>query len=97
MRSPSAILFLFSLLLLATLNDARNGPEEYWRSVMKDEPMPKALQDVLIPGSFASGDKENKKDRFKRNFDTKANLIIYRSHVMYNQKDHEFASSKLNY
>ncbi|KAI3804961.1 hypothetical protein L1987_26881 [Smallanthus sonchifolius] len=96
MRSISAILFLFSLLLLANLSDARKGPEEYWGSVMKDEPMPKALQDVLIPGSSALRDKENKKDRFTRNFDTKANLIIYRSHVMYNQKDHEIASSNFN-
>ncbi|XP_076922737.1 organ-specific protein P4-like [Bidens hawaiensis] len=95
MRSLFAVVFLFSLLLLASVNDARTGPEEYWRSVMKDEPMPKALQDVLIQDP-SNGDKENKKDRFIRNFDTKPNLIIYRSHVMYNQKDHELASSKLN-
>ncbi|KAI3804962.1 hypothetical protein L1987_26882 [Smallanthus sonchifolius] len=96
MRSLFTILCLFSVLLLASVNDARKGPEEYWQSVMKDEPMPKALQDVLIHDQSDSGDKENKKDRFTRNFDTKANLIIYRSHVMYNQKDHELASSKLN-
>ncbi|XP_024959777.1 uncharacterized protein LOC112500511 [Cynara cardunculus var. scolymus] len=75
------------------MNDARKGPEEYWRSIMKDEPMPKAIQDVL---SEDSTDKENNRDRFTRDFDTKPNLIIYHSHVMYNQKDHELASSKIN-
>ncbi|KAL8264560.1 hypothetical protein R6Q59_022690 [Mikania micrantha] len=63
---------------------------------MKDEPMPKALQDVLIRDSVAITDIVNKKDLFTRNFDTKPNLIIYHSHVMYNQKDHELASSKIN-
>ncbi|KAK1431170.1 hypothetical protein QVD17_14454 [Tagetes erecta] len=92
MRSLFLILFLFSLLLLASVNDARKDPEEYWRSVMKDEPMPKALEDVLIRDPSTS----NMKDRFTRNFDTKPNLIIYHSHVMYNQKGHELTSSKLN-
>ncbi|KAL8195329.1 hypothetical protein R6Q57_025732 [Mikania cordata] len=96
MRSLSTIVLLFSLLLVASFSDARKGPEDYWRSVMKNEPMPKALQDVLIRDSVASTDKVNKKDRFTRNFDTKPNLIIYHSHVMYNQKDHELASSKIN-
>ncbi|KVI01976.1 Organ specific protein [Cynara cardunculus var. scolymus] len=93
MKSLSTFVFLFSLVLLARMNDARKGPEEYWRSIMKDEPMPKAIQDVL---SEDSTDKENNRDRFTRDFDTKPNLIIYHSHVMYNQKDHELASSKIN-
>ncbi|KAL7584883.1 BURP domain-containing protein 17 [Lactuca sativa] len=93
MRSLSTGLFFFSLILLASLHDAREGPKEYWRSVMKDEPMPKAIQDVLIQDSARSN---NNKDRFTRNFDTKPNLIIYHSHVIYNQKDHELASSKMN-
>lgn len=63
---------------------------------MKDEPMPKAIQDVLIPYSSGLGDKEDMKHRFTRDFDTKPNLIIYQSHVIYIQKDHELASSKLN-
>ncbi|MFS7920794.1 putative organ specific protein [Helianthus anomalus] len=72
------------------------GPEEYWKSVMKDEPMPETLQNVLVHDSSSLEDKEKKKDQFIRNFDTKPNLIIYHSHVMYNQKGHELASSKLN-
>ncbi|KAI3497322.1 hypothetical protein L1887_39848 [Cichorium endivia] len=96
MKSLSTSLFFFSLILLASLHDAREGPKEYWRSVMKDEPMPKAIQDVLMEDPNGSNDKENKKARFTRNFDTKANLIIYHSHVIYNQKGHELASSKMN-
>nr|GEU59507.1 hypothetical protein [Tanacetum cinerariifolium] len=96
MRYLSTFLFIFSLVLVAGLNDARNDPEEYWRNVMKDDPMPKTIQDALIQDSSTTSDKGNKRDRFTKNFDTKPNLIIYRSHVIYNQKDHELTSSKMN-
>ncbi|PWA81812.1 Organ specific protein [Artemisia annua] len=96
MRCLSTFFFIFSLVLFASLNDARNDPEEYWRNVMKDDPMPKTIQDALIEDSFASSDKGNKIGRFTKNFDTKPNLIIYCSHVMYNQKDHELTSSNMN-
>ncbi|PWA73420.1 Organ specific protein [Artemisia annua] len=64
MRSISVFLFLFSILLVASLNDARLGPEEYWRSVMKDDPMPKAITDFLDQHS-------SKKERFTKKFDAK--------------------------
>ena len=65
-------------------NEARSNPGEYWRSIMKDEPMPKAIQDVLPL-------EDVKKDLFVRNFDLKPNLIIYHSHVMYNENKNHIA------
>ena len=51
---------------------------------MKDEPMPKAIQDVLPL-------EDVNKDLFVRNFDLKPNLIIYHSHVMYNENKNHIA------
>ncbi|XP_060176061.1 organ-specific protein S2-like [Lycium barbarum] len=45
MKSPITLILLFSLALYA---HARKDPGEYWRAVMKDEPMPEAIQ-RLIP------------------------------------------------
>lgn len=74
-------------------NEARSSPREYWRSVMKDEPIPKTIQDVL---PLEGGLKVNK-DLFIRNFDLKPNLIIYRSHVVYSEKNHHIVSSSSSY
>ncbi|KAK1439841.1 hypothetical protein QVD17_05663 [Tagetes erecta] len=89
MKSLSTYLLLFSLLLIFGSNEARNSPREYWRSVMNDEPIPKTIQDVL---PLEDGGKVNK-DIFIRNFDLKPNLIIYRSHVVYSEKNHHIVSS----
>nr|GEU59509.1 hypothetical protein [Tanacetum cinerariifolium] len=70
MRTISVFLFLFSILLVASLNDARLGPEEHWRSIMKDDPMPKAITDFLDQSS-------SKKERFTKSFDVKPNIISY--------------------
>lgn len=70
-------------------NEARSNPREYWSSVMKDEPMPKTILEVL---PLEDGVKENK-NIFIKNFDLKPNLIIYRSHVVYSEKHHHIVSS----
>uniref|UniRef100_M1AQP3 Organ-specific protein P4 n=1 Tax=Solanum tuberosum TaxID=4113 RepID=M1AQP3_SOLTU len=44
MKSHIALILLFSLALYT---DARKDPGEYWRDVMKDEPMPKAIQHLM--------------------------------------------------
>ncbi|KAA8545957.1 hypothetical protein F0562_020592 [Nyssa sinensis] len=78
MGSISIFFVLFSLLLFANLMDARKNPEDYWKRVMKGEPMPKAIQDLVNqdPASLS-----NEKKEFKKDFDTRASAIIYHSHV----------------
>ncbi|KAF5761590.1 putative organ specific protein [Helianthus annuus] len=90
MRSFMVFLFLFSVLLNSSLYDAREGPKEYWRSVMKDEPMPKTIQDALSQDSTKSNNEVNTKDQsvggldtqpnhkmFQKDFDTKPNVMNY--------------------
>ncbi|KAF5758767.1 putative organ specific protein [Helianthus annuus] len=89
LKSLSTLITFFSLLLILSRIEARSDPREYWRSVMKDEPMPKTIQDVL---PLEDGMKVNK-DIFTRNFNLKPNLIIYRSHVVYSEKNHHIVSS----
>ncbi|KAK1423867.1 hypothetical protein QVD17_19176 [Tagetes erecta] len=89
MRSLLPFIILFSFLLIARTNEARSNPTEYWRSVMKDEPIPKTIQDVLP----LQDDLNVNKNLFIRNFDLKPNLIIYRSHVVYSEKNHHIVSS----
>ncbi|KAG2703468.1 hypothetical protein I3843_06G130100 [Carya illinoinensis] len=51
---------LFSLLLFAdSIEAARKDPGEYWVSVMKDEPMPEALQGLLPLDSSPSQPNKN--------------------------------------
>nr|GEX59260.1 hypothetical protein [Tanacetum cinerariifolium] len=89
MKSPSVFLILFSILMIVSYNEARSNPREYWRSIMKDEPMPKTIQDVLPLGDV---EKINK-NIFMKNFDLKPNLIIYHTHVVINEKNHHIVSS----
>ncbi|CAA2998968.1 Hypothetical predicted protein [Olea europaea subsp. europaea] len=66
----SSVFFLLSLVLISSVIDARKDPGEYWKSIMNGEPMPKAITDRIQDSNH-----------FMRNFDTKANVIIYHSHV----------------
>ncbi|KAK4340323.1 hypothetical protein RND71_041785 [Anisodus tanguticus] len=81
MRSLSIFFFLLSLTLLGYLSDARNGPEEYWKSKMNGDPMPKALKDLLHNQYQDFPTQKNKRDKFLRDFDMKANIIIYHNDV----------------
>ncbi|KAJ0933466.1 putative organ specific protein [Helianthus annuus] len=92
-NSLSTFIIFFSLLLIMHTNEARSNPREYWRSIMKDEPIPKPIQDVLPMEDSL----ELNKDLFVRNFDLKPNLIIYRSHVVYSEKNHHIASSSSSF
>ncbi|KAG6709548.1 hypothetical protein I3842_06G137600 [Carya illinoinensis] len=80
MKTISAFLLLFSLFLLVDLNDARKDPEDYWKSIMKDQPIPEAIKGLLrrdLP--YASDARE--KDHFLKDFDVTPNAIIYHAHV----------------
>ncbi|GJW59402.1 organ specific protein [Tanacetum coccineum] len=74
---------------IVSYNEARSNPREFWRSIMKDEPMPKTIQDVLPLGDV---EKINK-NIFMKNFDLKPNLIIYHTHVVFTEKNHHVVSS----
>ncbi|CAN4112340.1 unnamed protein product [Withania somnifera] len=79
MRSLSIFFLLLSLTLLGYVSDARNGPEDYWKSKMNGDPMPKALKDLLNE-DFPT--EKNKRDhKFLKDFDMKANIIIYHNDV----------------
>ncbi|KAF9684350.1 hypothetical protein SADUNF_Sadunf04G0109200 [Salix dunnii] len=59
------------------LSDARKEPREYyWKSVMKDEPMPEAIKDLFVEDPAGAG----KMNRFVKDFDTRQSAIIYHSH-----------------
>ncbi|KAL8238187.1 hypothetical protein R6Q59_019268 [Mikania micrantha] len=88
-KALSVFLIIFFFLLISSTNEATSSPQEYWRSIMKDEPIPKTIQDVL---PLEDGIKVNK-NTFIRNFDLKPNLIIYRSHVVYSAENHHIVSS----
>ncbi|WMV37008.1 hypothetical protein MTR67_030393 [Solanum verrucosum] len=47
MKSLFALILLISLALYASSADARRDPGEYWRIVMKNEPMPIAIQHLM--------------------------------------------------
>ncbi|KAL0454184.1 UNVERIFIED_CONTAM: hypothetical protein Slati_0757600 [Sesamum latifolium] len=56
---------------------ARNDPGAYWKSAVDGDQMPKAITDLLVHDQT---DLNTKTDGFVRDFDTKANVIIYHSH-----------------
>ncbi|KAJ4967305.1 hypothetical protein NE237_019154 [Protea cynaroides] len=47
----------FSRAFFNSLVDGRKGPEEYWKDVMKDQPMPEVILGLLpsTPGSLFKG------------------------------------------
>ncbi|PHU04491.1 hypothetical protein BC332_25313 [Capsicum chinense] len=83
MKSPIALLFLLSLALYT---DARKDPGEYWRDVMKDEPMPKAIQH-LMPRSH----KEIKTDCDKSSdFEPIPNVSSYNDDTKLKEEEKDF-------
>lgn len=64
--------------------DARKVPEEYWKSVMDEETMPKAIADLLHQNPT-----ESKTERFVRNFETKPNVIIYHTNHVHSESNIE--------
>ncbi|CAH8362990.1 unnamed protein product [Eruca vesicaria subsp. sativa] len=64
---------LFSFLLFANLSEGRSGgvAEEYWKKIMKNEPLPEPIKE-LLNNPFRTGE-----DRFVKDFKTKSIVIIY--------------------
>ncbi|XP_027163372.1 uncharacterized protein LOC113773397 isoform X3 [Coffea eugenioides] len=98
MRSCLVILLFFSVVSLVCISEAaRHGPEDYWKKIMQDEQMPKALTDLFHEDSSRSDDHHHRRHsdinvqkqpetlnmkRFLTNFDTAPNLIIYQNKVV---------------
>ncbi|MCD9643603.1 hypothetical protein HAX54_031206 [Datura stramonium] len=79
MRSLSIFfLLLLSLTLLGYV--ISDGPEEYWKRKMNGNPMPKALRDLLHE-DFPTEKNTKRNNKFLRDFDMKANIIIYHNDV----------------
>ncbi|KAK2665288.1 hypothetical protein Ddye_003862 [Dipteronia dyeriana] len=99
MKSLFAFIFLFSLLLPVKLSYGRQEPaaagNDYWKSTMKEQPMPKALFDLFqleeesAAASASSSDGATKMDdrRFlvNKDFDPQHNAILY--HSTHSHKD----------
>ncbi|KAL5562638.1 hypothetical protein UlMin_032385 [Ulmus minor] len=79
MKSIFASLALLSLLLLASTSYARKDVGDYWKNIMKDQPIPEAIKD-LFHEDEPSLPSSSKTDRFVKDFDIRPNLIIYHSH-----------------
>ncbi|KAH1122810.1 hypothetical protein J1N35_005970 [Gossypium stocksii] len=80
-------LFLFfifcSFLLCGNLNHARKEPRDYWKSVMKDQPIPKAIQGLLHQDEASAMDSEN----FVKDFDSRHSFIIYHSNLKHKEEE----------
>ncbi|XWS40331.1 hypothetical protein CRYUN_Cryun18bG0131700 [Craigia yunnanensis] len=77
MKTFFAFFIFFFLLLSANLNHARKEPGDYWKSVMKDQPMPEAIKGLLHEDPVSALDSEKKMKHFVKDFDSKKSLIIY--------------------
>lgn len=98
MKTIIAFSIFCFLLLFANLNHARKEPdgEHYWKSVMKDQPMPEAIKGLLHkdPAGTASSanlDSEKKMNHFVKDFDSKrsSTTIIYHSITQSKQQQGE--------
>ncbi|KAE8706626.1 Cytochrome c oxidase bioproteinsis protein Cmc1-like isoform 1 [Hibiscus syriacus] len=87
----SFIIFCF-LLLFVHLSHARKEPGEYWRSVMKDEPMPEAIKGLIHEDPKGSAmDSGKKMKQLVRDFDSRHSLIIYHNSPESKQQDKTYA------
>lgn len=77
------MLFTKINIQFANLSYGRKDMGDYWKSIMKDQPMPEAIRDLFhvqdVPSLSSTG--STKTDRFSRNFDVTPNVIIYHTHL----------------
>ncbi|KAF9624761.1 hypothetical protein IFM89_013842 [Coptis chinensis] len=88
MDSLISFFTLFLLILFASTINARKAPEEYWKEVMKDRPMPDAIGGLVNSNQEAlskhetkancHGDAKKKEDKsFAEDFEPRPNLSVY--------------------
>ncbi|XVE94059.1 hypothetical protein REPUB_Repub01dG0247700 [Reevesia pubescens] len=96
MKTFFAFFIFCFLLLFANLNHARKEPGEYWKSVMKDQPMPEAIKGLLHQDPASALDSDLKKMKhFVNDFDSRHNLIIYHSHPESKEEDKPYVKDNL--
>lgn len=61
------------------MNYARQEPGVYWKSIMKEEPIPEAISKLFLSDDSISG--RSKSDRFVTDFDIRHSVIIYHNHL----------------
>ncbi|XP_062093093.1 organ-specific protein P4-like [Humulus lupulus] len=93
-KSFSTFIFVCSIIVLADISDARQDVGEYWKNIMKDQPMPDAIRDLFHDQELPSLSGSIKRDRFVKDFDLRPNVIIYHSshsqpHGVMNHKRHQ--------
>ncbi|EOX97317.1 hypothetical protein QUC31_015760 [Theobroma cacao] len=79
MKTFFAVFIFCFLLLSANPNHARKEPGDYWKSVMKDQPMPEAIKGLLHQDPASALGSEKNMKHFVKDFDTKHSVIIYDS------------------
>ncbi|XP_019249002.1 PREDICTED: organ-specific protein S2-like [Nicotiana attenuata] len=81
MKSHVALILLFSLALYTNKTDARKDPGEYWRGVMKYEPMPEAIKNLMprhsVPLSKEKTDCYTSSSVGGEAFEPRPNLSVY--------------------
>ncbi|KAJ6345974.1 hypothetical protein OIU78_008600 [Salix suchowensis] len=76
MRSPFAFFILFSLLpQFSNVITARKDTGEYWRAVMKDQPMPEAIHGLIRPSTLPSVISNEKADCHTTESSKKNNFV----------------------
>uniref|UniRef100_A0A803LDT2 Uncharacterized protein n=2 Tax=Chenopodium quinoa TaxID=63459 RepID=A0A803LDT2_CHEQI len=74
------------LLLFSNEIGARNSPEDYWKKVMKDQPIPEAINGIIDQKMANASEKNSLWSHFKRDFDVTSNVIIYHPHQVNNHR-----------
>ncbi|KAK7409839.1 hypothetical protein VNO78_00192 [Psophocarpus tetragonolobus] len=81
MKFNFSVFVVFSLLLVANSSCARRDLGGYWKNMMKDQPMPQAIKDLV--------EDSQGKDRFIRDFDIRPNVILYHTHAVSVKQKHK--------
>ncbi|XP_039062981.1 organ-specific protein S2-like, partial [Hibiscus syriacus] len=80
MKTFFSFIIISFLLLFVNVSYGRKEPGDYWRSVMKDEPMPEAIKGLLHEDPKGSAmDPGKKMEQFVRDFDSRHSLIYHNS------------------
>ncbi|KAF5751114.1 hypothetical protein HS088_TW02G00124 [Tripterygium wilfordii] len=74
------LLLLLCLLSIGTISHGRKEAGDYWKSIMKDQPMPDSIKSLYFQQNprIPLSDKENA-NKFVKDFDVGRNAIIYHS------------------
>ncbi|KAJ9135536.1 hypothetical protein P3X46_032711 [Hevea brasiliensis] len=90
-RTLAFFLILFFVFSFVNLNNARKLPEDYWKNIMKDQPIPEAIKSLFVEDSADAASSllgANKMNHFVKDFDTRAIAVIYHSHGENKKNEH---------